>query len=85
VIGVSVAFKLERYLPDFFAACALVFPLVGFTVVLEKAYLPKSSPSRFVKHISLFLCSAMMSIFSWFVLSMVAFGILPLFGLPFRR
>ncbi|HWX20538.1 MAG TPA: hypothetical protein VN578_11625 [Candidatus Binatia bacterium] len=80
VVGLSAVFGLGRHLPDFFAVCALVVPFVGFMAALEKAYLLKSSSRRLVEHISIFVCSAMMSFISWFVLSMLAFGILLLVG-----
>ncbi|HWW02979.1 MAG TPA: hypothetical protein VNZ64_24980 [Candidatus Acidoferrum sp.] len=76
VIALASAFKLERYLPDFFAVCALGFPLVSFIVVLEKAYWHRTLATRWVGHVAIILSSAAMSSFCWFVLSFAAFGIL---------
>jgi len=80
VIGLTFAFKLERYLPDFFAVCALGFPLVGFAVVLEKAYWRRRLSPRLVGHIAIILSSAVVSFLCWFVLSMAAYGIMLLVG-----
>jgi hypothetical protein len=80
IIGLAVASKLERYLPDFFAVCALVAPFVGFMIVLEKGAFAKGLGSRVVDHISIFVWSALLSFLSWWMLSMAAFGALRLLG-----